>query len=85
MGFIIAYAYSAFICTSAKAYVLIGFLLLGMAGYGLTEYRVKQEKSSIIPEKVVAEKEMQNSHSNVSIQTKEQNMNVGNSNTAFVD
>jgi hypothetical protein len=37
LGFIIAFAYSNFICTNVKLYVLTSMLLLGMCGYFLVE------------------------------------------------
>jgi hypothetical protein len=39
IGFIIAYAYSTFICVDAKLYVLIGVLATGMTGYLFIEVR----------------------------------------------
>lgn len=44
VGFIIAYAYSAFICTSVKAYILTGVLVLGMTGYFITENNIRKAK-----------------------------------------
>jgi hypothetical protein len=37
VGFIIAFAYSQYICVDAKLYVLVAILSLGMAGYGVVE------------------------------------------------
>lgn len=39
IGFIIAYAYSTFICVNAKLYVLLGVLGAGMVGYLIIETR----------------------------------------------
>ena len=42
-GFIIAFAYSSFICTSIKLYILTSVLVIGMLGYLYIEYsRYKQ-------------------------------------------
>lgn len=38
LGFIIAFAYSAYICTSTKLYVTISVLFLGMIGYLIVEF-----------------------------------------------
>lgn len=37
-GFIIAFAYSNFICTSSKLYILTSFLCAGMVGFFIVEY-----------------------------------------------
>lgn len=50
IGFIIAYAYSTFICVNAKLYVLLGVLGAGMIGYLIIEAREykrgRQEKTA---------------------------------------
>ncbi|XP_056419320.1 protein unc-93 homolog A-like [Hyla sarda] len=38
MGFMIAYAYSTFLCVSVKLYILLGVLILGMVLYACVEY-----------------------------------------------
>lgn len=38
LGFIIAFAYSTFLCVNVKLYILTSVLLLGMTGYLLVEY-----------------------------------------------
>ena len=38
LGFIIAFAYSGFICTNIKIYVLTSVLILGMIGYYIVEW-----------------------------------------------
>ena len=42
LGFIIAFAYSASLCTSVKLYVLTSVLGVGMAGYFVVEYLHKK-------------------------------------------
>ena len=37
LGFIMAYAYSASLCTDSKTYIMIVCLLLGMLGYAAIE------------------------------------------------
>ena len=37
-GYIIAFAYSNYICTSVKLYILTSVLMCGMAGYFYIEY-----------------------------------------------
>ncbi len=44
LGFAVAYSYSAFICTSVKAYILIGFMIVGTIGFIVTDYSVKKSK-----------------------------------------
>jgi len=46
VGFIIAYAYSTFICVDAKLYVLIGVLATGMAGYLIIELREHRQSKN---------------------------------------
>lgn len=48
MGFAIAYAYSYFLPVRIKVFLLIGYLALGMIGYGLIEFRIKKEKKAQI-------------------------------------
>ena len=45
IGFIIALAYSNFICTQVKIFIIMAVLLLGMAGYLLIEIRTGMEGS----------------------------------------
>jgi len=45
-GFIIAFAYSTFICTSSKIYILTAFLCAGMLGYFVVEYLNMSGKSA---------------------------------------
>ena len=37
LGFIIAFAYSTFLCTSVKLYILMSMLIIGMIGYFIVE------------------------------------------------
>ena len=46
IGFIIAYAYSTFICVDAKLYVLIGVLATGMTGYLIIEVREHRQSKN---------------------------------------
>ncbi|KZC14684.1 PREDICTED: UNC93-like protein [Dufourea novaeangliae] len=43
-GSVITYAYSPYLCTQTKLYILIGILCLGMIGYGLIEWSGKTER-----------------------------------------
>ncbi|KAK2154829.1 hypothetical protein LSH36_256g04070 [Paralvinella palmiformis] len=43
-GFIIPFAYSGFICTNFKVYILLCVLLVGMMGYYIVEWRHRQEQ-----------------------------------------
>eukprot|EP00058_Branchiostoma_floridae_P013373 XP_002598861.1 hypothetical protein BRAFLDRAFT_90114 [Branchiostoma floridae] len=43
LGFVVAFAYSNFICTNVKLYILLGVLVLGMMGYAVVEYNEKQD------------------------------------------
>ncbi|XP_076639930.1 UNC93-like protein [Colletes latitarsis] len=43
-GSVITYAYSPYLCTHMKLYVLIGILCLGMVGYGLIEWSGKADR-----------------------------------------
>lgn len=49
LGYIIAYAYSSFICATVKIYILLGILVVGMSGYLLVEWKenkkLKQKQS----------------------------------------
>lgn len=38
LGFIIAFAYSTYLCTSVKLYILTSLLCVGMIGYLIVEY-----------------------------------------------
>ena len=46
VGFIIAYAYSTFICVDAKLYVLIGVLATGITGYLIIELREHRQSKN---------------------------------------
>lgn len=43
LGFIIAYAYSMYICATVKIYILVAFLVTGMAGYLTVEWKERQK------------------------------------------
>ena len=45
IGFIIAFAYSNFICTRVKIFIIMAVLLLGMVGYLFIEIRTGREGS----------------------------------------
>ena len=47
IGFIVAFAYSSFLCTSVKLYVLLSVLVIGMIGYGIVEYKIRRSDMSI--------------------------------------
>ena len=47
-GFIIAFAYSSFICTSVKLYILTGVLVLGIAGYLYIEYDLRKSNKFLV-------------------------------------
>ena len=49
LGFIIAYAYSSYICVDTKLYVLLGILISGMLGYFIVEFlqRKKSNKDTV--------------------------------------
>ena len=47
LGFIVAFAYSSFLCTSVKLYVLLSVLVIGMIGYGIVEYKIRRSDMSI--------------------------------------
>jgi len=38
LGFVIPFAYSNFLCTDVKLYILMAMLILGTAGYIIVEY-----------------------------------------------
>ncbi|PSN46516.1 hypothetical protein C0J52_09032 [Blattella germanica] len=44
IGFILAYAYSPYLCTSTKIYILLGLLILGMMGYIVIEWGESKRK-----------------------------------------
>lgn len=44
-GSVITYAYSPYLCTETKLYVLIGILCVGMVGYGLIEWFGKADRA----------------------------------------
>ena len=44
-GFIIAFAYSSYLCTSVKLYVLTSVLVVGMVGYFATEVHNRRQGS----------------------------------------
>ena len=39
----VAFAYSSFLCTSVKLYIMTSVLLLGMLGYFVTEWILRKE------------------------------------------
>ena len=47
MGFVIAYAYSNFLCVRIKLFLLIFYLTVGMIGYGTIEFRLKNKKNKV--------------------------------------
>lgn len=46
LGFAISYAYSAYICTSTKLYLLLVYLVVGLVGYLAVEASERQKKSA---------------------------------------
>jgi predicted transporter len=44
MGFISAYAYSPYLCTSTKIYILMALLIVGMGGYIVIEWGEMNKK-----------------------------------------
>ena len=46
LGFIIAFAYSNYLCTNVKLYILTTMLVIGMAGYIYVEVTMKQKSAS---------------------------------------
>ena len=47
LGFIIAFAYSTFLCTSVKLYVLISVLVVGMTGYCIVECIIRKSNKDV--------------------------------------
>jgi hypothetical protein len=48
LGFAIAYAYSNYLCVNVKLYLLVGYLTIGITGYGLIELRTRlKAKNSV--------------------------------------
>jgi len=47
MGFVIAYAYSNFLCVRIKLFLLIFYLAVGIIGYGTIEFRLKNKKNKV--------------------------------------
>ncbi|XP_069090632.1 protein unc-93 homolog A isoform X1 [Pleurodeles waltl] len=45
LGFVIAYAYSTFLCVSVKLYILLAVLVVAMVTYGFVEYREAKNPS----------------------------------------
>ncbi|XP_069691527.1 UNC93-like protein [Periplaneta americana] len=43
LGFIIAYAYSMYLCAQPKIYILIALLIIGMAGYLVVEWQERKK------------------------------------------
>ncbi|XP_019639319.1 PREDICTED: uncharacterized protein LOC109481218 [Branchiostoma belcheri] len=43
LGFVVAFAYSNFLCTDVKLYILLAVLVLGMMGYALVEYNERKD------------------------------------------
>ena len=43
LGFIIAYAYSMYLCATVKIYILLSFLVIGMAGYISVEWKERKK------------------------------------------
>ncbi|CAH1778622.1 unnamed protein product [Owenia fusiformis] len=46
IGFIMAFAYSNWICITVKIYILMGFLTVGMLGYFIVEWRQRKHRSA---------------------------------------
>ena len=46
LGFIIAFAYSNYLCTSVKLYILMSVLIIGMSGYAYVEVTLKRKSAS---------------------------------------
>ncbi|XP_076819317.1 protein unc-93 homolog A-like isoform X2 [Clavelina lepadiformis] len=47
LGFVIAFAYQSFICVSAKLWVLLGVLLVGISLYYYVEFTERKKKNSV--------------------------------------
>lgn len=43
LGFIIAYSYSTTLCVTVKIYILLAFLVVGMAGYITIEWNERKK------------------------------------------
>lgn len=43
LGYIIAYAYSVYLCAAVKVYILIALLIIGMVGYLVVEWQEKKK------------------------------------------
>jgi hypothetical protein len=43
LGFIIAYAYSMYLCVAVKIYILMALIIIGMAGYLTVEWQEKKK------------------------------------------
>jgi hypothetical protein len=43
LGYIIAYAYSVYLCAAVKIYILMAMLIIGMAGYLTVEWQEKKK------------------------------------------
>lgn len=46
-GSVITYAYSPYLCTSVKLYLLLGLLIIGAMGYTIVEYLEYQQHNNI--------------------------------------
>lgn len=46
-GSVIAYAYSPYLCTYIKLYILLGLLLIGVTGYTAIEYNESKIKTEV--------------------------------------
>lgn len=57
MGFVIAFAYSTFLCLEYKLYIMLGFLVLSGFTYPIVEYH--QYKSPTLPEAKTSSPEKQ--------------------------
>ena len=42
VGFMVAFAYSSFLCTSVKLYILASLLVVGISGYTFTEISIRR-------------------------------------------
>jgi len=47
VGFVVAFAYSFYLCAAVKLYILTSLLLLGMLGYLAAEYIHRREPESM--------------------------------------
>ena len=64
LGFIVAFAYSSFLCTSVKIYVLLSVLIIGMAGYGVVEYKTRMKPNIIENNSTLKSDDKLKSHNN---------------------